>query len=146
MPDFAKFLIGLAAALLAGWVSHGPLGQGEAFIDRLEARAKAEIQEAAVPGVEIRFLRTKLRREVLLSGPANDFQREGQGLYPGLNDRILALPGVAGLRWPDGQARGGARLPLIAEILLLVYAAYLLGLAIARLLFRRRREHFLEEE
>ena len=46
------------AALLAGWVSHGPLGQGEAFIDFVESRSKAEVREAGVPGVEVRFART----------------------------------------------------------------------------------------
>jgi hypothetical protein len=101
MPDFAKFLIGLCAAVLAGWVSHGPLGQGEAFIDRVEARAKAEIAEAGVPGVEVRFSRDPLQREAVLTGPANDFQREGQGLYPGINDRIRDVPGVSGLRWDE---------------------------------------------
>ncbi len=144
MPGFAKFLIGLGAALLAGWISHGPLGQGEAYIDSLEARAKAEVREAAVAGVDVRFPRDPLRREAQLSGPANDFQREGQGLFPGLNDRIRAVPGVDGVRWEDAQGRsGGLRLPLIAETLFLVLGAYLLGVALARLLFRRRREHFL---
>ena len=144
MPGFAKFLIGLGAALLAGWISHGPLGQGEAYIDSLEARAKAEVREAAVAGVDVRFPRDPLRREALLSGPANDFQREGQGLFPGLNDRIRAVPGVDGVRWDDAQGQsGGSRLPLIAETLLLVVGVYLLGVALARLLFRRRREPFL---
>jgi hypothetical protein len=144
MPGFAKFLIGLGAALLAGWISHGPLGQGEAFIDSLEARSKAEVREAAVAGVEVRFPRDPLTREAVLSGPANDFQREGQGLFPGLNDRIRAVPGVAGVHWADAPAGGGGmRLPLIAETLLLVLAAFLLGVALARFLFRPRREHFL---
>ena len=144
MPGFAKFLIGLGAALLAGWISHGPLGQGEAYVDSLEARARAEVREAAVAGVAVRFPRDPLRREAQLSGPANDFQREGQGLFPGLNDRIRAVPGVDGVRWDDAPGQsGGLRLPLIAETLFLVLAAYLLGVALARLLFRRRREHFL---
>lgn len=143
MPGFAKFLIGLGAALLAGWVSHGPLGQGEAYIDSLEARAKGEVREAGVPGVDVRFPRDPLSREAVLSGPANDFQREGQGLFPGLNDRVRAVSGVSGIRWEDAPAGGGMRLPLIAETLLLVTVAYLLGVALARLLFRRRREHFL---
>ena len=144
MPGFAKFLIGLGAALLAGWISHGPLGQGEAFIAAVEARSKATVREAAVAGVDVRFPRDPLRREAELSGPANDFQREGQGLFPGLNDRIRAVPGVGGLRWDDAPAGGGGlRLPLIAETLLLVLGAYGLGVALARLLFRRRREHFL---
>jgi hypothetical protein len=144
MPGFAKFLIGLGAALLAGWISHGPLGQGEAYIDSLEARAKAEVREAGVAGVDVRFPRDPLSREAMLSGPANDFQREGQGLFPGLNDRVQAVSGVSGVRWEDTPAEGGGmRLPLIAETLLLVVGAYLFGVALARLLFRRRREHFL---
>jgi hypothetical protein len=144
MPAFVKLLIGLGAALLAGWISHGPLGQGEAFIASLEARSKAEVREAAVAGVDVRFPRDPLRREAILSGPANDFQREGQGLFPGLNDRVGAVPGVAGLRWEDAQAQAGpTRLPLIAETLALVAGANLLGVALAWAFFRRRREHYL---
>ena len=144
MPAIVKFLIGLGAALLAGWVSHGPLGQGGAFVDRLDAQAKAEIGEAAVPGVEVAFPRAPLAREARLSGPANDFQREGQGLFPGINDRILAVPGVSGISWADsGARRGGISLPLLLESLLLALGAYLLGLAIGRLLFRPRRDHYL---
>ena len=37
MSRWQKLSIGLAAALLAGWVSHGPLGRGTAYVDRLEA-------------------------------------------------------------------------------------------------------------
>lgn len=99
MRPYAKFLTGLAAALFAGWVSHGPLGRGEALIDRLEAAAKAEVRRAEVPGVNVRMAREPLRRKAILWGPANDFQREGQGRFPGLNDRVLAVPGIADLRW-----------------------------------------------
>ena len=145
MPRFAKMLIGLGAALLAGWISHGPLGQGEAFIAAIEAQAQAEVREAAVPGVDVRLARDPLRREALLSGPANDFQREGQGLLPGLNDRMLAIPGVGGVSWADsGPARGGRlRMPLLAETELLVLGFFVLGMALGRLLFRPRRDHYL---
>lgn len=96
-----KLLIGFVAALAAGWISHGPLGRGEAFIDSLDAQAAAALREAEVPGVEARMKRQPLRRIAVLSGPANDFQREGQGLFPGINDRIEALPGVAGIEWAN---------------------------------------------
>jgi hypothetical protein len=101
MPTAAKFLIGLAAAWVAGWVSHGPLGQGAAFVNRMEAQAKAVVRESQLPGVEVRFARNPLKREAILSGTANDFQREGMGLLPGLNDRIRDVPGVASVRWEE---------------------------------------------
>jgi len=103
MPAIAKILIGLAAALAAGWVSHGPLGRGEAFVDRLQAQSEAVIRQADLPGVSVRFQRDPLAREAILTGNANDFQREGQGLFPGLNDRIRDIPGVSGLRWDDND-------------------------------------------
>ena len=96
-----KFLIGLAAALLAGWVAHGPLGPGEAFLKVLEARAGAAVRESEVPGVSVRFGRNPMTREAILSGPANDFQREGMGQLPGLNDRVREVPGVSGVRWDE---------------------------------------------
>lgn len=99
MPVAAKFLIGLMTALAAGWISHGPLGRGAAFIDTLQAQGDAVLREAEVPGVQVRFSRDPLAREAILSGPANDFQREGQGLFPGLNDRIGEIPGISGYRW-----------------------------------------------
>ena len=104
-----KFLIGLAAALLTGWISHGPLGQGKAFVAVMEAQAKVVVREAEIPGVEVRFSRNVLNREAILSGPANEFQREGQGLLPGLNERVRAVPGVATVRWDDPESDCCAR-------------------------------------
>jgi hypothetical protein len=109
MQSRFKFAIGLAAALLTGWISHGPLGQGEAFVGLMEAQAKAVVHEAAIPGVEVRFSRNPLNREAILSGQANEFQREGQGLLPGLNERVRAVPGVASVRWDDPESDCCAR-------------------------------------
>lgn len=145
MAAWLKLLIGLAAALLAGWLVHGPLGQGNAFLDQLQARADAVLREANVPGVAVRFSRAPLSRQAILSGPANAFQREGQGLFPGLNDRIGAIPGVSGLRWDDAGSVASTRsMPLLVEIELLALLAYLVGIGLGRLFFRPRREHFLD--
>ena len=92
-------LIGFVAALLAGWISHGPLGRGEAFINSLEAQSVAALRAAELPEIQVRMKRDPLRRVAMLSGPANDFQREGQGLYPGINDRIEAIPGITSIEW-----------------------------------------------
>lgn len=101
MSPAVKFLIGLVAVLLMGWVYHGPLGNGGALVGRLEAQARAEVAKSEVPGVEVRLGRDPLSRFATLSGPANDFQREGMGQFPGLNDRIRAIEGISGLEWAN---------------------------------------------
>ena len=140
-----KFLIGLIAVLLMGWVNHGPLGKGEALIDSLESQARAAVTASEVPGIEVRLGHDPLSRTATLSGPANDFQREGMGQFPGLNDRVNGIEGIAGVRWTDRPADpSGLRLPLLAETLILLLFAYLIGVALGWLLFRRaRREHYL---
>ncbi|WP_129794479.1 hypothetical protein [Sphingosinicella sp. CPCC 101087] len=142
MPTFAKILIGAAAALLAGWIAHGPLGQGKAFADRLQARAEAVVVESELPGVSVRIARDPLARQAILSGSANQFQREGQGTFPGLNDRIGGLAGIAGVRWDD-EGRQGGGIPLLLETWLIVLIAFLVGLGIGWRWFRPRPEGYL---
>ena len=111
MSPALKFLIGLAAVLLMGWIHHGPLGNGERLIDQLEAQAKAAVAQGEVPGVDVRLGRNPLSRVATLSGPANDFQREGMGEFPGLNDRVAAVEGISRVEWanPPAPAAGGNR-------------------------------------
>lgn len=110
MSPSAKFLIGLVAVLLMGWLHHGPLGNGQALIDRLEQQAQAAVARAGVPGVSVRLERDPLSRRAILSGPADDFQREGQGELPGLNDIVGEIKGISGVEWtnPPPAVGGGA--------------------------------------
>lgn len=139
MSPLVKFLIGLAAALAAGWIAYRPLGQGAAYLDHVESRAAAVVRAAAIAGVEVRMDRDPPSRTAILTGPANDFQREGIGRLPGLNDRVAGVAGVAAVRWD----RGGGGIPLIAELLGLAALAYLIGVGIGWLIFRPRHEGFL---
>lgn len=141
MSRVVKILIGLALALLAGWISHGPLGRGAAYIDRLEADARTQVARAEVPGVTVAMSREPLARVALMSGPANDFQRHGMGSLPGLDGRVLLVPGMSAVTWE----RQGRVVPLIAETLGLTALAFLIGLGLGWLIFRprRKREGFL---
>lgn len=96
-----KFLIGLVAVIVMGWINHGPLGAGEALIGRLEAQAKSAVAATEVPGIDVRFERNPLSREAIMSGQANDLQREGLGGQKGLNDIVGEIEGVSGVRWTD---------------------------------------------
>lgn len=143
MSRRTTFLIGLAAVLAIGVLYHGPLGFGQRFIDRIEAHAARRIAVTELPGVKATFGRSPLSRTATLSGPANQFQREGLGSYPGLNERVETIPGVAGIRWADEPAR--RTIPLLVETLGQMLIAYLLGIIIGRLWFgRRKRTSFLD--
>ena len=101
LPLWAKFAVGLAAALGAGWINHGPLGRGEAFIGQLEAAAQRVVEREGVPGVSARMQREPLARTVIMSGPADEFQRNGMGSLPGFDRLMLAIPGVARVEWAN---------------------------------------------
>lgn len=143
MSPVLKILIGFAAALLAGWISHGPLGRGEVLVDRLEAEVRAAVAKAELPSVQVRLGRDPLTRTALLSGQANDLQREGMGGARGVNDYVREVEGISALRWADAPSGGTRIIPLILETLSVTTLAYLLGLALGWLLWGRRREGFL---
>jgi hypothetical protein len=139
MSRWTKGLIGLALALAAGWIAYGPLGRGAAFIDRTEALARAQVAAGGLPGIQVRLGRAPLSRLALLSGPANDFQREGNGWEVGLNGRVGATPGVSAVSW-DPAARAT---PLLAETLAFTALFYLIGVGLGWVFFRPRRVGFL---
>jgi hypothetical protein len=144
MPRLLRILIGLAAVLLMGWIWHGPAGRGEAYVDKLEAGARSAIAPIGIAGVEVRLPRDPLRRTAILSGPADDLQREGLGSEMGLNDYVRAVPGIASVHWTD-QPGGPGGLPLLAETLLQLLLAYALGFGIGAILFGRpKRQSFLD--
>ncbi|HZG10064.1 MAG TPA: hypothetical protein VEZ70_13890 [Allosphingosinicella sp.] len=138
-----KFLIGLVAALLAAWVWHGPAGQSEKLASRLETEARALVAMTELEGVSVRLERAPLSRALIVSGQANELQREGLGSQNGVLDHARAAEGVGTVRWDDEPKR--FLLPLLAETMLVAALAYLVGFCLGALLFnRRRRQSFLD--
>lgn len=101
MTPMAKFAVGLAASLVAGWLYHGPAGNGERQIGALENRAKAAVAKEAVPGVEVALGRDPLSRAATLSGPADQLQRDGLGSLPGLTEIVEGVEGVSAVKWSN---------------------------------------------
>jgi len=138
-----KILAGLLASLLIGWIWHGPLGNGERLVDGLEAQARQVVAATEVPGIRVVLSRDPLARVALLSGPANDFQREGLGSFKGITGRVAEVEGLASVRWTDEPGSDRRVVPLLAETLALVALAYIVGLGLGWLLWgRRRREGY----
>ncbi|HEX8414375.1 MAG TPA: hypothetical protein VF637_10910 [Sphingomicrobium sp.] len=126
-------LLGALAALAATALWHGPLGAGSRLASTIENSARAQLDKQEMTSVQARVARRPLRRTLLLSGPADDFQR-------GELVRILNnLSGVGGARWINPPSRGGAYLPVLAEALILAAFAFGLGILLAYLLELKRR-------
>jgi hypothetical protein len=139
MPPILKATLGLLAALAAAWVWHGPLGQGEALVDRLERDVRAAVARSELPGLSVGLGRDPLDRNVTLAGRTNDLQREGLGSGQGINDYVREVEGIATIRWTDEPAIERRALPLLVETMILSALAYLIGLGLGALLWGRRR-------
>lgn len=77
MDASAKIFIGLAATVASSWVFHEPLGYGRRLVDEMDRKVQYVVRKQDVPGVAAAFERSPLSRDLVLSGPADDFQRLG---------------------------------------------------------------------
>ena len=89
----AIFLLGAAAALGFAALWHGPLGAGERMARQIEGQARQRLDHDEMFQVQARLQRGPLSRRLILSGPADDFQRQE------LIRRLDAVPGVLEVRW-----------------------------------------------
>lgn len=87
------FLLGLGAAVGFAALWHGPLGAGERLAQQVESQARRQLDHDEMFQVQARLERSPLRRRLILSGPADDFQREE------LVRRLDETPGVLDVRW-----------------------------------------------
>lgn len=89
-----------ALVLVAAW--HGPLAAGDRFAGRIEKIAMAELQKQEMGLVRARLQRGPLKRQLVLSGPADPFQQRELA-------RIMStIPGVSSVRWANPPALGEA--------------------------------------
>jgi hypothetical protein len=116
----------LAIALAALW--HGPLGGARHFATEIEQTVRGAMIYNEIPEVSGHLHHDPLTRKVLLSGPADDFQR-GQ-----LVEIINEIPGVESVSWT-----GGTGVPLIVEGMAAALLGFLSGLLVAYLRELRRR-------
>ena len=142
MAAALKFVIGLAASILLAWLYLGPLGYGQSYIGALEARAAKVVANAEIPGVQVRLVRDPPERTAILSGPADQFQRNGQGRLKGLTELVNEVDGVARVHWADDPAPHPRGLPLLVESLIPVVLAYLLGVFLGWVAAVRKRGDF----
>ena len=89
----AIFMLGLAAVMGFSALWHGPLGAGERLATKAEAAARAQLDRDEMFQLQARLQRGPLSRRLVVSGPADDFQR-GEIIR-----RLDTIPGVLEVRW-----------------------------------------------
>ena len=85
--------LGVAAVVAETALWHGPLGNGDELAGKIEAAVRAELKRQEMSAVSARLERRPLRRRLVLTGPADDFQ---QAELVRILDQI---PGVSSVHW-----------------------------------------------
>lgn len=86
-------LVGAVATLAVAELYHGPMGASDRLEQRIEAAARRELDRNEMTQVQADLKSRPLSRTLILSGPADDFQR-------GELVRVMgALPGVDRVEW-----------------------------------------------
>ena len=137
-PDFihpprrrrnALLVVGVLASIAAAAVWHGPMGAADRFATQVERSAREVLVDNYAPsGMTARIHHGPLTRELILSGPGNDFQRAEAV-------RLLdQIPGVSSAHWTPSTG-----IPLIVEGAVAAVLGFLLGLLLAYVAELRRR-------
>jgi len=131
--------LGLGATLVATLLWHGPGGAGERLGASLVHRERAMLDHYEMQAIAARIQHDPLSRRIILSGPADDFQRSE------MVRMSEQLPGISTAHWVGTRDRV-RQLPLLAEVLLMALASFAAGavLAYVAALRRRSREALLE--
>jgi hypothetical protein len=93
MNRTAVILVGVAATVGFTALWHGPLGAGERLATQAEAAARARLDRDEMFQVRARMERGPLARRLIVSGPADDFQRAE------IRRRLDEVPGILDVKW-----------------------------------------------
>jgi len=97
------FFAGVAATLATSALWHGPLGAADRFAARSDKNARDTLDYYELPAVSARLERNPMARRIVLSGPADAFQRSEL-------IRIMSqVPGVNAVRWDPASLPQEAR-------------------------------------
>lgn len=122
--------VGLAVSLAGAALWHWPLGAADRFTAKVENTAEFVLADWEMSQVAAELHRQPLSRRLLLSGPADDFQRAE------LVRMMSTIPGVSSASW----SRGGG-LPLFLEAAGAAILGFLVGLLLAYVVELRRRHN-----
>jgi hypothetical protein len=89
----AIIALGAVSVMLWTFLWHSPLGAGDRFAEHAEIRARRTLDFYELPMIQAHVQRSPLTRRIILSGPADEFQRAE--LVRILND----IPGILEVRW-----------------------------------------------
>lgn len=103
MNRIGIFAAGIVATLAVTALWHGPLGAADRLAARVEASARAQLDRDEMTQVQARLQRGPLTRRLLLSGPADSYQRAE------LARRMGLLRGIDAVRWDAASLPGEAR-------------------------------------
>ena len=93
MTRFRILMLGIAASLAFTALWHGPLGAGDRMATRAEVIARRTLDYYELPMIQARMQRQPMSRRIVLSGPADNFQR---GELVRIMDQI---PGILESTW-----------------------------------------------
>jgi hypothetical protein len=122
---------GAVAAIIATALWHGPLGAADRFTAQVEGSARQVLADNNAPaGMAAHIHHGPLTRQLIVSGPGNDFQQAESA-------RLLSqISGVSSASWTPSPGT-----PLIVEGAGAALLGFLLGLVLAYLVELRRRHN-----
>ncbi len=120
---------GIVIAILCSLLWSGPLGGGRRFINSVEPLARKALDYYEMTQISGRLGHAPLTRQLILEGPADDFQRSE------LVRLMSQLPGVSNATWQGGKGAW----PIIVEGAVIALAGLLVGALLAFLVERHRR-------